>query len=232
MIWLSKFVPALMHADLGGDLAGARPLTAAIAASLTLAAAFALARRRERIRDVVVVFTAGFAAMVMESVLLLYYQATHGILFQNIGALLTMFMAGLAAGAAAVRLRLKCVSNPVNDSPTRRHRSRWLGPALFAGFAAVTVLFVGGLRLGVAFDAASISLLLFASGFFVSGVFAWVSLERSGDQRLLVSPLYGADLIGGCVGSLLAGLFLLPFLGIEVSAGLVAVVSTLCLLIV
>ena len=94
------------------------------------------------------------------------------------------------------------------------------------------MLFLGGLRLDLPVTLASISLFLFAAGFLVSGIFAWTSLEGIDDQRLVVSPLYAADLIGGCAGSLLAGLILIPFFGIELSTIFVATVSVVCLLLI
>ena len=53
------------------------------------------------IRRTILTGIAGFAGMVLETILILHYQTKNGILFQDIGILLTGFMAGLAAGAFA-----------------------------------------------------------------------------------------------------------------------------------
>ena len=58
--------------------------------------------RLERVGHVLEKVPYGFAGMVLESVLILNYQTASGALFQDLGVLLTMFMAGLATGALAV----------------------------------------------------------------------------------------------------------------------------------
>ncbi len=226
MIWLSKFLPALIHADVGGNASASRHAIAAIVLAAALAIVFLLARRHPNARRVTLVAAAGFAAMVMETVFILYYQVKSGILFQNIGILLMMFMGGLAVGAAFIRYAIATRNTP------HRISGRKIGFSLYAGFVAVNLLFLAGLRLDLPVNLPSISLFLFAAGFFVSGVFAWTSLEGIDDQRLVVSPLYAADLIGGCAGSLLAGLILIPFFGIELSTIFAAAVSVVCLLLI
>jgi hypothetical protein len=61
------------------------------------------------------------------------------------------------------------------------------------------------------------SVLLAAAGFCVAGIFAHTSLYDIQDQQSIISPLYSADLIGGCLGSLLGSLFLIPILGLDVT---------------
>jgi hypothetical protein len=67
-----------------------------------------------------------------------------------------------------------------------------------------------------------ISALLVLSGFFVAAVFAYASFYEAGDQRSVIAPLYAADLIGGCLGSILASLLLAPLAGLAISAYLMA----------
>jgi hypothetical protein len=70
-----------------------------------------------------------------------------------------------------------------------------------------------------------ISCLLAIAGFLVAGIFAYASLHESGspsscgieDQKNLISPLYSADLIGGCLGTLLGSLILIPLVGMNVT---------------
>jgi len=58
-------------------------------------------------------------------------------------------------------------------------------------------------------------LLLTATGFIVSGIFAYASLYEIDDQRAIISPLYAADLIGGCLGSVLVSLIFIPLAGMD-----------------
>ncbi len=226
MIWLSKFLPGMIHADIRGDTSASIPRRAAIILAAVLAIVFLLVKRHQGLRRVTLVAAAGFLAMVMETAFILYYQSKCGVLFQNIGILIMMFMAGLAVGAISIRFLManKNIPRPISGPK--------IGISLFGGFAVVNLLFWIGLRLGLPTNLSSISFFLFGAGFLVSGVFAWMSLDGVDDQRLVVSPLYSADLLGGCVGSLAAGLFLIPFLGIELSTGTVAVLSALCLLLI
>ena len=61
-----------------------------------------------------------------------------------------------------------------------------------------------------------ISCLLAATGF-VAGIFAYASLYAIEDQKNLISTLYSADLIGGCLGSLIGSLILIPLAGMDVT---------------
>ncbi len=76
------------------------------------------------------------------------------------------------------------------------------------------------------------ALLLLACGFLVAAIFGYAGLHRRPDQRRIVSPLYASDLLGGCVGSLLASLLLIPLVGLPGTAVLMAIVATLGLLLV
>ncbi len=65
---------------------------------ISLPVLFLLSRFRPKLRRVLLVAAAGFMGMVLETILILYYQVKHGVLYQDIGLLLMSFMAGLAAG--------------------------------------------------------------------------------------------------------------------------------------
>lgn len=149
-----------------------------------------------------VVGTAGFAGTVLEIVLILRYQVTSGVLYQNLGVLLMSFMGGLAAGALFVD-RLK----------------RRVGLGIF--LAAAGALFGGGvaweLHTGIEATLLLTSVRLFCAGFIVAAVFAHAS-RYDGDPTALIAPLYAADLIGGCLGTLLGSLLLVPLAGMTAAA--------------
>jgi hypothetical protein len=63
-----------------------------------------------------------------------------------------------------------------------------------------------------------ISCLLAIAGFLVAGIFAYASLHEIEDQKSVISSLYSADLIGGCLGTLLGSLILIPLAGMDVTA--------------
>ena len=90
-------------------------------------------------------------------------------------------------------------------------------------------MFIGLLKTGYPTGILIVGPMMLLTGLFVAGIFAYASLIGTGGQRDRVSPLYAADLIGGCLGSLLGSLFMIPFLGLVQSA---VILSIVCLLAV
>jgi len=203
MIWLSKFLPntELMDFTLPESWLG---WGAASLLGLILIA-LVLHRVRWPIRRALLMGLAAFAGMVLETILILHFQIKNGVLYQDIGILLMSFMAGMAFGSLVV---------------ARIHRSlsRWLGIVMLLGFLLLSG--ATGLEISHGGNAGlfEISVLLVLSGFFVGGVFAYAGFHEAGDQRSVIAPLYAADLIGGCLGSVLASLVLAPLAGLAISA--------------
>jgi hypothetical protein len=218
-VWLSRFYPQAGYAQPPSkkSVAGAVAACAAVALLVLLAA-----RRSWRARRSVLVFAAGFSGMLLEGAMLLAYQTRRGILYQDLGLLIMLFMGGLAAGSLAV------------DAAARRAPSgpgRRLGAPLALGTSAVAALSAWALSAGVPGGMWLVAPLLAASGFTTGGLFAYASLRDATDQPRSVAPLYAADLLGGCSGSLLGSLLLIPFLGLP-ATGIVVTLLALALLIV
>jgi peptidoglycan/LPS O-acetylase OafA/YrhL len=134
-------------------------------------------------------------------------------------------MAGLALGSYEVRRVIARLRE--KERPTRP-----VGFGLVVGFV---VLALGTSALVVIAERATLltyALTLFATGYLVAGVFAYVSLADDRPQRGLVSPLYAADLFGGCLGSVVGGLILVPFFGLAASTVAVLLLALLALLLV
>ncbi len=224
MIWLSQFFPALARPDPASLGGGTGAAVARWILLLAVPGIFVVSRKWLALRRVLLVAVAGFIGMVLESLLVLNYQVKSGILYQDIGLLLTLFMTGLAVGALAA-----------DKLAVRRARAwqvtRWLGAGLLLGFALLGALAGLWLRAGSLSGLAATGLLLALGGFFVSGLFAYVSLRDNRDQRDVISPLYAADLIGGCAGSLAGSLVLLPLIGLPTSAALMVFLAAAALLL-
>jgi hypothetical protein len=77
-----------------------------------------------------------------------------------------------------------------------------------------------------------IACLLAATGFLVSGIFAYASLHEIEDPKNVISPLYSADLIGGCLGSLLGSLILIPLVGMDVTTWVMLFLAAFSILLV
>ena len=216
MIWLSKFLPSMKLWDFSSlQFKSSRTIIWLIVCSLP---ALILSRTSWRIRRVLLAGIAGFVGMVLETILILHFQTKNGVLFQDIGVLLTGFMAGLAVGAwamARIRQRLSYV---------------W-GIALLLGFVLLSVGI--GLEIGSGRSTGLIETVAFLglTGFWVAGIFAFAALRESSDQREAIAPLYSADLAGGCIASILASLVLAPIAGLVLTAHLMIPVMLLSILL-
>ena len=151
---------------------------------------------------------AGFLGIVFEAVLILAYQAREGVLYQDIGLLLMMFMAGLALGAWIL-------NEAIRWTGVRHKRMRWWGVGLLAGFGLLGIAAIGHVTGESPGGLMPTAALLAAAGFLVAGILAYASLYGVRDQKQVIAPLYAADLLGGCLGSLLGSLVLIPFLGLD-----------------
>ncbi|OPY06566.1 MAG: Spermidine synthase [Syntrophaceae bacterium PtaB.Bin038] len=226
LVWLSKFFPALAGLNFGRieSLAGNSVPALGAAAGLCVLLLL-LARIRPAWRGALLVGLAGFVGMVLETVLILQYQTRHGVLYRDLGILITAFMLGLAAGALALAAAARGGS---------RYRAigRGWGVGLVAGFAVLAALVVFQARMQGLSGLAETSGLLAAAGFLVAGVFAFAALRWPYGQERAVSPLYAADLLGGCVGSVAASLLIVPLAGMDMTAAGMAALALLALILI
>lgn len=232
MLWLSRFYPALAWLDPLAIAEGrGRAGPWARIGGLALLGLAWLLVRRPTARRAVVVGAAGGLGMVAEALLLLAYQARRGVLYQDLGLLLMAFMAGLALGAAAVAVRGRreggmptgsAADAVLGSAPARGER--WLGLQLLGALALAAAGLSWRLRAGSGLELAETAAWLLAFGALTAAVFAHASRQAE-DQARAIGPLYGADLIGGCAGSLAASLLLIPLVGLANTALLLAGVA-------
>jgi hypothetical protein len=217
MIWLSKFFPDLATLNLS-------PLSEFFGkagilwhpAWLALPIVFWMCRRWGLCRASLLAGIAGFAGMVLETVLLLRFQTKNGALFEDLGVLLMAFMAGLAVGAAGItRLSRMYLSSAVFVK---------LAGGVLTGAFLLQSLLLGQTECPGLGGLVGVSTALFLTGVLVSGLFAVASLQTASavheQKSRAVGPLYAADLFGGCLGSLLSSLVLIPFAGLATTAKL------------
>jgi spermidine synthase len=211
IIWLSKFFPRIALVDPSSILDKGflkPPLSLLLWISLPIL--FLLSRFLPAFRRIVLVTAAGFLGMVLETILILYYQVKHGALYQDIGLLLMSFMAGLALGAMIIN---RLMVRPIDSQKL----PRWYGISLLIGFCLLCAFTETKITMSISAGLAQTSWLLAVAGFLVAGIFAYASLHEIEDQKNVISPLYSADLIGGCLGSLLGSLILIPLVGMDVT---------------
>ena len=162
-------------------------------------------RRRWRIPGVVLL--AGLAGMSAEVVLLLAFQALHGYVYSLVSLVVATFMVGTALGAAWVE------------------RQGLQGRLPLMGILACLALYMGLLPviLHVTAPAALlvVPLLALIGGGLVGTVFPLAVNLTTGDAGYRAGLIYGVDLIGGCLGALLAAVLWVPLLGLPLTCFLV-----------
>ena len=220
-LWCARFHPALAFFDgMETGFGGLLPRWSAWLIPILPALAFWMVRRRPRPRRIGLAALAGFSGMALETALLLRYQVTDSVLYQDLGLLLTLFMAGMTTGA--LYCGRKAATAPAAD---RRDPSTTL--LLGGGAAGAVLLFLwmessrGGLPETGAW--------LLGAGFWTAALFAAAANPPAGDPDPVVGPVYAADLAGGCAGAWLGGLMLVPLLGLPAAALAVAVLAAAAL---
>ena len=221
LVWLARYFPALGRIETPPFVGSPGFDAAAAGVAIALVAlAAALARRRPRLRRALLVAAAGAFGMVLEGTLVLAYQVERGVLFQDLGLLLTLFMAGLAAGSHWADRRLG------------RGAARRAGAGIVLAGSAVALATAALLGADVDLGLAGAALLLFAAGGATGALFGYASVAGVTAPGEVVAPLYAADLAGGSLGALAGTLFLLPLLGLPATALLLGLGALALLLFV
>jgi spermidine synthase len=179
-------------------------------------------RHRPGARCLYQVGVMGVGTMAMEILGLVLYQIRLGSLYQQLGLLIAAFMAGMAAGSAAVS---HWASGPRG------------GPRLLAGLqgglavlaASLALWLQGGVALGASgpefWTRVGYVLMLAAAGCGGGGIFAasaaiWHEIVPA--ARAQGGRLYAADLLGATLGTLGVSLLVLPVWGIVAALYMVA----------
>jgi spermidine synthase len=158
------------------------------------------------------------------------FQVLCGSVYHQMGVIVTLFMAGLAAGAFLANRRRP--NAPRKDVAKLGFALAALGglvPLVLLGLAAA-----GGWLASAASVQAVIGLLTFVLAGLVGMQFPLAGQAETGETALTASRLYTADLVGACVGALLVSTLLIPLLGVVavcvLAAGANAVAATALLL--
>lgn len=174
-----------------------------------------------RLAVTIAVFSTGMATMAMQIALLFSFQSLYGFVYEMIGLIVALFMAGLATGTAITQ---RWVSDRSNLSLLA-----WVqgGIALFALTIALllplSTLLPGGISV----------FLFFATLTFISGVLNGVDFPlateafRAINRRAERSAglVYGIELAGACIGAALASALIAPIMGIVACCLLAAIAN-------
>jgi spermidine synthase len=188
-------------------------------ATVLLAALSRWGKRPARLVAPYALLVAGAGGMTLEVVLLIGLQSVYGYVYGIIGYAVGMLMAGIALGGWLAQRRR-------SSRPHLALAATQAGLVLAAGLSIVGLV---GLRFSTGMVVATgllpvgvISLLMGLTGVAVGAAFPRaLSLVRSSDVRS-ATALYATDLIGACGGALVAGLVLIPLLGMIATCAVVA----------
>jgi spermidine synthase len=170
-----------------------------------------------------VLFASGFAASTLEMVLLLAFQVLCGSVYQQVGVIVTIFMAGLALGAVLA-----------NRLPSKLSLLAFLiaAYAVLLPFALPLLSRLGGSAVSMGLIQSAVALLTLILGSLVGAQFPLANRSEFDGTGRGAARLYAADFVGACLGALLACTLLIPLIGmasvclltalLNVAAGLVA----------
>lgn len=188
-------------------------------------------RRRERGRRLAVhmaVFSTGLSTMAMQVALLFAFQGVYGFVYETVGLIVAIFMAGLALGAVAV--------NAVVEKFSRcRHLAILQLVNALAALLFAAVLPRAGTLLSPDLVLYLFALLTFTAGL-VNGLDFPVAVARyralGGGPEKAAGSVYGLELAGAACGALLAGVLVAPLSGIAACCLLAALANSMAAVVV
>ncbi len=150
----------------------------------------------------------GFAGAAIELLLILAFQIVFGYVYQALGIIIMIFMAGLAIGSRyAPRI---CRTRTLNTFSYIQ-----FGVALYACLLPWMFHFLGSARGHSWIVEGAFFLLTLLIALLIGSEFSLASMLRQGPVAATASRLYGADLAGAALGALLVSSILIPRLGIH-----------------
>ena len=165
-------------------------------------------------------FSAGFAGASIEVVLLVAFQILYGYVYSMVGVIVTVFMAGLAAGTYYRERIIPGVSLSLF------YRLLWI----MGGYTLLLPLIISGMRYWSAPPfvlQAIFVVMMFAASMFTGMVFSLASQLRLRRWITTASEIYSVDLLGAGIGTFIVSVYLIPLLGL---LHVLIIIAAVCLL--
>ena len=169
------------------------------------------------------IFAGGFAASSLELLLVFAFQILYGYVYQMLGLIVALFMAGLAVGSYLAKRIF-----PQPGSRAFMLIQIEIAVCCFS-FPPIVLWLRNVLYLPILVNAVFLCF-AFAIAGLIGLEFSVAAMLRRGSAQRVASELYGIDLIGSALGALLAGTYLIPafgFLAVSVIAGSMCLVSSI-----
>jgi spermidine synthase len=152
-------------------------------------------------------FTAGFTGASLEIVLLVSFQIMFGSVFQMVGVIITVFMAGLAFGTY---YRQWIVSKLLISNFYKLKYSL----AAYSLFIPVLLLTLHSSDIPAFIIQILFGIMMFIAAALVGMIFSMASKLRLKKPVFIASEIYSVDLIGAAIGSFVVSVYLIPWLGL------------------
>ncbi len=172
------------------------------------------------------VFTTGLSTMAMQIALIFSFQSVYGFIYEVIGIIIAIFMCGLALGAYLANRHIKTKSN-LNILALVQ-----IIVFLLAGLIAVF------LPLSARIPSPVLIFILFSMFTFVAGIVngldfplaiaCYAKLNRQIEKSTGI--VYAIELVGACVGAVLASAIIAPMMGVVACCFLAAIAAFLAFL--
>jgi spermidine synthase len=163
----------------------------------------------------VAISTTGFSEISFQVITVIGFQVLYGYVYYKLGLILTSFMMGLVLGAWVINRRLDRLKSDL-PAYVKIQGTVVLYPLLLAlvliGLAAAQGSRLSGVGLGGVF-----AFFPMVAGFIGGLQFPLankICLRDTGRVGRTAGLIYGLDLLGSCLGALLAGAILVPVLGV------------------
>ncbi len=169
-------------------------------------------------------FTAGFTSSSIEIILVMAFQVIYGYVYHIIGLFITVFMAGLAAGALYYHKIIPAINMKVF-----RRLQYILGT--FTIIIPLVLLLLKTIPVNTIIVHIIIFVLMFVAAALTGMIFSLASQLRKKGIAQTSAETYSADLAGSAIGLFLLSVFLIPMLGIINVLFLVGGLNILCGLI-
>ena len=180
-----------------------------------------------RFNTLTAIFITGMAGMAFEIALILMYQNTYGYIYQKIGLLLALFMAGLTVGSILTNTLFKRIfATFIIFESTLLVFALALPIILWHISLSSTLILTANISMYIFY------ILVFVSGFLTGGEFPLANKLYFSTQKSLghtAGMIDGWDCFGAACGALLTGMYAIPILGLTQTCILIAVLKGGCI---
>ncbi|MFC1667299.1 fused MFS/spermidine synthase [Candidatus Omnitrophota bacterium] len=194
-----------------------------------------LARLSFKIPLMLSIGSTGMSEICFQIIVILAFQFLYGYMYYKIGLILTSFMIGLVLGALSINKILKGIDRDRGRSLYLKTQGLICLYPLILPIIFIYIAKIGPVRPHIANTLqASFAFLPAIAGFIGGFQFPLankISLKDATDVGRTTGLLYGIDLLGSCIGGLLAGLVLVPILGIIQTCIFLSILNTLVLIL-